>query len=187
MKIRRQAFTLLETLIALAMSGLLLTALLGKVQDVARLRTDVAAAERECLERHMVQICLTNCLSSLCYIEREGNRLSPLYMEDKKVCFHRREKSDPDPLFVGELSYRLWYDPPTKTLQLLCANSGEETRSTILATQLLSCVFHLYGEEDHSWLAEWPSEREQAPTFLSISCEKKGGSVSYLIPIHVQI
>lgn len=206
--VRRHPFTLIELLIALALSVVLLTTLFGFYRYLATSGADLAERRQQTFMERMVQHRLTQTLMQA----RSSSNRTIFYIDDKEndsmkagsLLFVFDRGVDLRPEFSYRLLCRLYVDPNAQ----LCLGYWPEPypeqqgsppfRHEVLIDQVDSLSFSLFsapdltrqvtlGEVDTAppgqWLNEWPVEYQALPVLAQVQIERQGRQMTFAFPM----
>ncbi|MES2122803.1 MAG: hypothetical protein V4492_08530 [Chlamydiota bacterium] len=174
---RSYRFTLLEVVIAIALLGVILSALFGCFQQT--LKKNIVARE---LKQKVLQIELLNSRLQQLFAHLESGKDAALWLQEysgaknEALFVTYSQTIDRDPLFLGALTGVLYLDAKG---QLVIETKGkkEAKRTEVLLDGVGSLRWDLFDPVQGKWSAEWPKKKAKTPAMIRLSFDwKRPGS-----------
>ncbi len=166
-------FTLLEVVIAIALLGVMLSALFGCFQQT--LKKNIVARE---LKQKVLQIELLNSRLQQLFAHLAAGKEGALWLQEytgaknNALFVTYSQTIDRDPLFLGALTGVLYLDAKG---QLVIETKGkkEAKRIEILLDQVGALRWELFDPVQGKWNAEWPKKKAKSPAMIRLSFDWK--------------
>lgn len=168
---KRFSLTLLEVVIAMGITGLLLSTLWGLYRSwyssYHLMQKSQVKLYRILFTKHTIE--------NLCSLASRPGQKNFIFSKDAfSVCFSYKPKIDVDPAFRDTLCSLLYLDAKAKTLCLATWGAEEVLRKEVLLDQVSSCKFSFFDKQTSQWILEWLEERDHLPLWMKIELETKG-------------
>ncbi len=175
MKKRKQPLTLLEIVIALFLTGIILTTLLVFFKDYSLTNIKLKTVKEHVLARQTCYLRLNNLFSSM---QTPKNGTSGFYTDTynesakEALFFTFNNGADLDPDFCNTLKGVL-YLTKGGALHLIIQGEGGKTRKEVLFQNLSQFTLQFFDEEEKNWSPSWPRSKEKPPLMLKIELPEK--------------
>jgi hypothetical protein len=166
MKRKKQPLTLLEVMIALALTAILLGVIFGFYKQLFYSQTDIQLAKQRVLFRQWTQEKLTQVFSSILSTEGSDKEFYTLNIVESKypaLTFNFDNGVDRDPQYCDEVSGLLYLN---KQHELRLVTWPQ--RSLILYSGVKSLSFSFFDAKNKVWKPEWKAE-ESLPDMVKVS------------------
>lgn len=168
-KKRKNAFTLIEIVIAFTLLGALIYSLYLGFGSLSRAHIHFQQAQKESMDKAKLQLRLHQLLDALVEEVDSAFRFHTGYFPGSKhtALFFTFYPTDHDPKFAVPLNSVLFLDLKNR-LQLLSKNSNGDERIEILAEKTEKVVLDFFDEEEKIWKNEWSKENPIPPLIVRI-------------------
>jgi Prokaryotic N-terminal methylation motif len=177
---RKHAFSLLEILIAFTLASILFGCIFLNFSQTNQLQSQLEKAHSLAVNRQGMQLQLQSLLINLpTSIEGQEKSDSPLYIADfnpkrtKALWFTLKVDYSDDKRFIGPLTYCLYHNEKSHTLQLMARNSHGDEKIEEIMRHVQAWEFSLFDPEKKSWVTTWPQDINYLPTCLKLQIFEK--------------
>ncbi len=182
MKKKRQAFSLIEILIAFVLAGILFGCIFSNLFQSAKLQGQMETTHSIAINRQQAELKLRSLFSELPISLDENDEeetTPPLYTAD----YHAARSSAlwlsltvdcaSDRRFAGPLTYCLYHDEKLQALRLLVRNELGEEKSEEIMQGVNRCKILLFDADKAAWTVSWSKKRKSLPTMLKLQIIEK--------------
>jgi hypothetical protein len=194
---KKRTVILFEILIGLSLTAILLTFLFSFFVESAKIEKKLETARMEIGARAHLQTRLQTVLTALCQDQRQF-----FYTQEEDLYTIFDQGIDPDPLYSGPVSSRIFLDGE-KHLCLATWPLSEEKkgRKEILMSQVDAFEFEFLGKPtekkekirpihgDYAWRTQWPKTELAAPSMirLKITRNKTPIEFAFILPAYTPL
>jgi len=168
---KKFSLTLLEVVIAMGITGLLLSTLWGIYRNwynsYGQMQKSQVKLYRVLFAKHKIEhLCF-----SLARFPSNNTLFTPEKTDTPSVFFSYKPKVDIDPAFRDTISSLLYVDSKAKTLCLTSWGEEGKVRQEVLVDQVTGCTFSFFDRQTSNWMAYWPEEIDHLPLWMKVELQ----------------
>lgn len=181
MKKKKYSFTLLEVVIAVALLGVMLSALFSCFQQTIKKNIVAREVKQRVLQTELLDQRLKNIFSRL-----DTGRGAAIWLDEHSGAKNQAlfvafaQQTDRDPLFLGPLQGVVYADGKGH-LVVETEGKKESKRSEVLMEQIAALRFELFDAEQGKWSTQWPKKKAKTPAMIKLTLERRAKETTSLV------
>jgi hypothetical protein len=181
---KKGALTLLEVIIAISITGFLLSALWGLYRNWHISHQKIQKSETRLYRIVFLKQRLQNICNSVAFPDGKNCVFTSTEGGAPFVCFSYKPEIDIDPIFHQTLRSLLYFDSKAKTLCLCTFADEEHKRMEVLLDQVTCFDVSFFDRQTLCWTPSWSQDMEHLPLWMKILVETKEEKETLIFRLH---